>query len=122
MYSIDCTPPDPLAFRPPARLTAGRRRRYTIFGDEGEKRGVMPRAAEYLFSTIKKRPQQKFAVFVSFLEIYLDKLRDLASDVPPGALNTPQPAPPLLPPSLPPPPPPPCPLASRDLPPRSTGR
>mmetsp|Transcript_611 Transcript_611/g.1410 ORF Transcript_611/g.1410 Transcript_611/m.1410 type:complete len:905 (-) Transcript_611:222-2936(-) len=57
---------------------------YTVFGNEGEKRGIMPRSAEYLFKTIKKRPQQKFAVFVSFLEIYLDKLRDLAADAPSG--------------------------------------
>ena len=86
--------------------------------------GIMPRAVEYLFKTIKKRPQQKFAVdltplpyipqcigggwrpaiklpvyevlqvmnlhlqvFVSFLEIYLDKLRDLAADAPSGAFS-----------------------------------
>jgi hypothetical protein len=52
---------------------------YTIFGEEGDgKQGIAPRAMTYLFSSMKRRQaQKKFTVFVSFLEIYLDKLRDL---------------------------------------------
>ena len=44
---------------------------YTIFGEDGDRRGIIPRAVEYLFSAIR-RPQhaaKKFAVFVSFLEV-----------------------------------------------------
>jgi len=52
---------------------------YTIFGEDGDaKKGIAPRAMDYLFSSMKRRAaQKKFTVFVSFLEIYLDKLRDL---------------------------------------------
>jgi len=32
-----------------------------------EPAGIMPRSVEYLFKTIKKRPQQKFAVPPLFL-------------------------------------------------------
>ena len=52
---------------------------YTIFGEEGDSnQGIAPRAMEYLFASMKRRAaQKKFTVFVSFLEIYLDRLRDL---------------------------------------------
>ena len=51
---------------------------YTIFGEDGDKKGIAPRAMDYLFSSMKRRAaQKKFTVFVSFLELYLDKLRDI---------------------------------------------
>ena len=55
---------------------------YTIFGEDGNAaQGVAPRAMEYLFASAKRRAaQKKYSVFVSFLEIYLDNLRDLTVD------------------------------------------
>ena len=55
---------------------------YTIFGEDGNaSQGVAPRAMEYLFASAKRRAaQKKYSVFVSFLEIYLDNLRDLTVD------------------------------------------
>eukprot|EP00292_Cryptomonas_paramecium_P021242 CAMPEP_0113667954 /NCGR_PEP_ID=MMETSP0038_2-20120614/3730_1 /TAXON_ID=2898 /ORGANISM="Cryptomonas paramecium" /LENGTH=169 /DNA_ID=CAMNT_0000583641 /DNA_START=8 /DNA_END=513 /DNA_ORIENTATION=- /assembly_acc=CAM_ASM_000170 len=44
---------------------------YSIFGEDGENRGIIPRALDYLFTSIR-RPQhaaKKYAVFVSFLEV-----------------------------------------------------
>lgn len=55
---------------------------YSIFGEHGDsrgaKRGIIPRAVEYLFSVIEKRRHYSdIAIFVSFLEIYLDHIGDL---------------------------------------------
>ncbi|EKX41707.1 hypothetical protein GUITHDRAFT_153719 [Guillardia theta CCMP2712] len=50
---------------------------YTIFGEEG-KPGVAVQAVKLLFSNIEKKAgKQKTLVYVSFLELYLDKIRDL---------------------------------------------
>lgn len=51
---------------------------YTMFGDEGEIRGVIPRSVEYLFQKISKLGSlNEVAVVCSFLEIYNDQIRDL---------------------------------------------
>ena len=54
---------------------------YSMFGGDGEVRGMIPRAAEYLFARLAGRSQKTFtrevATFCSFLEIYNDQLRDL---------------------------------------------
>jgi hypothetical protein len=51
---------------------------YSMFGNDGEVRGIIPRSAEYLFSTLaKKSDQTETAVVCSFLEIYNDQVRDL---------------------------------------------
>uniref|UniRef100_A0A0G4G082 Kinesin-like protein n=1 Tax=Chromera velia CCMP2878 TaxID=1169474 RepID=A0A0G4G082_9ALVE len=52
---------------------------YSIFGEGNkEKRGLLPRAIEYLFKELKKRSEEKeLGMTVSFLEIYLDQIRDL---------------------------------------------
>lgn len=51
---------------------------YSIFGQAGDNRGVIPRAMEYVFDLIEKRkPYAKIATFVSFLEIYMDDIGDL---------------------------------------------
>ena len=46
---------------------------YSMFGTEGETRGIIPRAAEYLFRVLPRGSN----VAVSFLEIYCDHIRDL---------------------------------------------
>merc|ERR1719163_2168638 len=52
---------------------------YSVFGGEGEEtRGVLPRAIEYLFEQVEKRSSYKeVGMVVSFLEIYLDQIKDL---------------------------------------------
>ena len=51
---------------------------YSIFGREGPLKGILPRAAEHIFALVEKRkPYSNIAVFVSFLEIYLDEISDL---------------------------------------------
>lgn len=51
---------------------------YSMFGGDGEIRGMIPRAAEYLFEKLSKTPSSReIVVFCSFLEIYNDQLRDL---------------------------------------------
>ncbi|CEM28354.1 unnamed protein product [Vitrella brassicaformis CCMP3155] len=52
---------------------------YSIFGEgNGERRGILPRAIEYLFERLEKKArQQELGMVVSFLEIYLDQVRDL---------------------------------------------
>uniref|UniRef100_A0A7S0ECQ6 Kinesin motor domain-containing protein n=1 Tax=Hanusia phi TaxID=3032 RepID=A0A7S0ECQ6_9CRYP len=50
---------------------------YTIFGEE-DKPGVAVQAVKQLFHNIEKRSgKQKTLVYASFLELYLDKIRDL---------------------------------------------
>ena len=48
---------------------------YSIFGEEGDARGIIPRAAEYVFSRVGVGDSTE--VVVSFLEIYCDDMRDL---------------------------------------------
>lgn len=53
---------------------------YSIFGKLGSRKGIVPRAVEGMFSQIKKLTHKRFTIFVSFLELYLDNIRDLASN------------------------------------------
>jgi len=51
---------------------------YTMFGEGGEVRGVIPRSVEYLFQCLaKKTSTSEVAMVCSFLEIYNDQIRDL---------------------------------------------
>ena len=52
---------------------------FTIFGEGGEeRRGLLPRAVEYLFERIQERRERKeIGMVCSFLEIYMDQVRDL---------------------------------------------
>ena len=51
---------------------------YNIFGEQGEKRGIIPRAVSFLFQALDTRSGHKdVALAVSFLEIYCDQIRDL---------------------------------------------
>lgn len=64
---------------------------YTMFGTEGEIRGVIPRSVEYLFGALGKRiANYEVAMVCSFLEIYNDQIRDLgkAYMVAMGAANS----------------------------------
>ncbi len=55
----------------------------SIFGggggaDEKDKRGLVPRCMEYVFrATESKARNKKITLSLSFLEIYLEKIRDL---------------------------------------------
>ncbi|CAK4139695.1 unnamed protein product [Aphanomyces euteiches] len=59
---------------------------YSIFGETGEKDGIIPRAAEHLFEMIElndntDRPNKpEYTLVVSFLEIYCDRIRDLGRE------------------------------------------
>jgi len=69
---------------------------YSMFGEDGGKRGIIPRSIEHLFTKVAARARGKthdVAVVVSFLEIYCDTIRDLgrAGDSN-GALNRTAPA------------------------------
>lgn len=51
---------------------------YTMFGNDGDVRGVIPRSMEYLFNVLKGRNSSNdIAIVCSFLEIYNDQIRDL---------------------------------------------
>ena len=56
---------------------------HTMFGaNTGDQRGLVPRAIDHLFSTLEQRRsssggKKDAAMVVSFLEIYLDQIRDL---------------------------------------------
>jgi hypothetical protein len=52
---------------------------YSVFGEgAGSRRGLLPRAIEYLFERIEQRAEHReVGLVVSFLEIYLDQVRDL---------------------------------------------
>lgn len=51
---------------------------YSMFGEDAEARGLIPRSVEYLFKQLGTRTQQsEVAMVVSFLEIYNDQIRDL---------------------------------------------
>lgn len=51
---------------------------YSMFGEAGASRGIIPRAVEYVFSVMEERSRSKdVAVLVSFLEMYCDEIRDL---------------------------------------------
>ena len=52
---------------------------YSIFGEaEDTRRGIVPRAMEQVFVQLaKKTPYTKVSLYVSFVEIYMEKLRDL---------------------------------------------
>ncbi|ETW08726.1 hypothetical protein, variant 1 [Aphanomyces invadans] len=59
---------------------------YSIFGETGEKDGMIPRAADYLFEMIEansnteKQNKPVYTLVVSFLEIYCDRIRDLGRE------------------------------------------
>ncbi|CAD7922816.1 unnamed protein product [Amoebophrya sp. A25] len=52
---------------------------YSIFGEgASERRGILPRAVEYLFERIEENAERKeIGMVCSFLEVYLDQIRDL---------------------------------------------
>eukprot|EP01036_Dinobryon_divergens_P027569 gene27569-36366_t len=51
---------------------------YTMFGNDGDIRGVIPRSVEYLFQKLSKMSSSsEVAMVCSFLEIYNDQIRDL---------------------------------------------
>eukprot|EP01029_Cantina_marsupialis_P026865 TRINITY_DN73399_c0_g1_i1.p1 TRINITY_DN73399_c0_g1~~TRINITY_DN73399_c0_g1_i1.p1 ORF type:complete len:903 (-),score=213.29 TRINITY_DN73399_c0_g1_i1:270-2978(-) len=51
---------------------------HTMFGGDGEMRGLIPRSVERIFDLLSsKGPRIESTVVVSFLEIYCDKIRDL---------------------------------------------
>lgn len=51
---------------------------YSIFGESGTARGIIPRCVEYIFAALEKTAKAKeFALVVSFLEMYCDEIRDL---------------------------------------------
>eukprot|EP00667_Euglena_gracilis_P001535 EG_transcript_1535 len=43
----------------------------------GPGRGIIPRCADYIFNRISKTSDTQFRVYISFVQIYLDKLQDL---------------------------------------------
>ncbi|TMW57351.1 hypothetical protein Poli38472_003276 [Pythium oligandrum] len=56
---------------------------FSIFGETGEKAGLLPRSIEYLFEMIDRPHDHKpkdVTLVVSFLEIYCDRVRDLSRD------------------------------------------
>lgn len=51
---------------------------YTMEGSDGEARGIIPRAAASLFQGVAAAESKlEFAISVSFVEIYMEKVRDL---------------------------------------------
>lgn len=51
---------------------------YSMFGESGENRGIIPRSVEQIFSVLEDRSRTKeVAVLVSFCEMYCDMIRDL---------------------------------------------
>lgn len=51
---------------------------YTMFGEEGEARGIIPRSVEYILeSAADKSDKFDIAMFSTFIEIYNDQIRDL---------------------------------------------
>jgi len=54
---------------------------YSMFGESGEERGVIPRCVESIIGEAgqKRKGGMEVAVVVSFLEIYCDQIRDLGS-------------------------------------------
>eukprot|EP00741_Cyanophora_paradoxa_P002179 tig00000553_g2112.t1 len=51
---------------------------YSMFGEMPDRLGIAPRAVQHIFEQIgKQSPYSHFGVFVSFLENYLDQIRDL---------------------------------------------
>ncbi|KAF0742393.1 hypothetical protein AaE_008619, partial [Aphanomyces astaci] len=69
---------------------------YSIFGETGEKDGIIPRAADYLFEMIESntnghkpnKPARVYTLVVSFLEIYCDRIRDLGREYVQYVLST----------------------------------
>lgn len=56
---------------------------YSIFGEaEDTRRGIVPRAMEQVFVQLAKRtPYTKVSLYVSFVEIYMEKLRYAPDDL-----------------------------------------
>ncbi|OQS06835.1 kinesin [Thraustotheca clavata] len=58
----------------------------SIFGESGEKDGIIPRCTDFLFDTIERNQyidhsnKPEITLVVSFLEIYCDRLRDLGRE------------------------------------------
>jgi len=57
---------------------------YSIFGEaEDTRRGIVPRAMEQVFVQLAKRtPYTKVSLYVSFVEIYMEKLRYAPNSLP----------------------------------------
>ncbi|OQR96253.1 kinesin-like protein [Achlya hypogyna] len=59
---------------------------FSIFGETGEKDGIIPRCTDYLFDMIERNQQSdrpnkpEITLVVSFLEIYCDRVRDLGRE------------------------------------------
>ncbi|KAJ0396025.1 hypothetical protein ATCC90586_006289 [Pythium insidiosum] len=55
---------------------------FSIFGEVGEKAGLLPRSIEYLFDMIDRmrNTSKEVTLVVSFLEIYCDRIRDLSRE------------------------------------------
>ncbi|KDO31262.1 hypothetical protein SPRG_22124 [Saprolegnia parasitica CBS 223.65] len=59
---------------------------FSIFGETGEKDGIIPRCTDHLFEMIERNQQSdrtnkpEITLVVSFLEIYCDRLRDLGRE------------------------------------------
>lgn len=55
---------------------------FTMTGDvqNFKQRGIVPRAIGQVFADIEERPQQEFAVYASFMEIYNEKIFDLLDE------------------------------------------
>lgn len=47
----------------------------------GDRRGIIPRTFEQIFSTIEWSENKQFLVHASFLEVYNEDIRDLLSKV-----------------------------------------
>jgi hypothetical protein len=51
---------------------------FSMVGEGIDTRGLIPRSIDHIFSIIERRSSfKRFEVFVSFVEIYLDQIRDL---------------------------------------------
>ena len=50
---------------------------YSMFGGDGDQRGIIPRSVEYVFDCISKKNNVEVSVVVSFLEMYCGEIRDL---------------------------------------------
>jgi len=72
-------PPSSPTASVPAAPVRSQGKTYTMFGSEaGDAPGIIPRAVDYLFRVLRTRAHAKdTAVVISFLEVYMDRVRDL---------------------------------------------
>lgn len=52
---------------------------HTMVGDQGDQRGIIPRAFEQIFYGVEQHPTAQFLIRVAFLEIYNEEIHDLLS-------------------------------------------